>query len=512
MYDESMSDVQEEVRKLREREARLLEITALMSSATDLNQVLDRIVTCLRSVTCSDAGSLYLVENNQTLRFTVTQNDSKDIPFRTFSFPISPNTISGYVAQTGKPLAFDDVYLLDGSQPFTFKSDFDRQIGYRTKSMLTVPMCNRQQKVVGVVQLINKKIGAEEKIQTPLCADRVVIPYDDDDVEFMTILSAQAAIVIERASLYEGIERLLRGFVESSAKSIESRDRTTSGHSQRIAAYMVVLAKRVNKQAEGFWKDIKYTQEQIRELFYSAMLHDIGKIGVREYVLTKANKLSVNRMETLHLRIMLEIMHDRSREAEWMETWEFLKTVNIPGFLDDEKYNRLMDISRRPVRDLHGVARPLLDPMELENLAVRRGNLTDSERKEIESHVVHSSEILKKIPWTDNLLRVPMIAGSHHEKLNGKGYPLGLTKDEIPFEGRMLAVADVFEALTAMDRPYKPAMPIPKAYEILRADARAGGLQPEIVEFFIEQKIADVISDELRKSFTLNSEEILALE
>jgi HD-GYP domain-containing protein (c-di-GMP phosphodiesterase class II) len=507
-----MESVHDEVHRLRQRERQLVEITSMLSVVTDTTTLLEKIMTSLRLATLSDAGSLYIVEGESTLRFSVAQNDSRDIPFKAFTLPISPNTIAGYVAQSGEILCFDDVYAINNERPFQFKADFDRQFGYRTRSMLCVPMRNQQQKIVGVVQLINKKRAVEDRIREVADADRVVLSYTPNDIEFLEILASQAAIIIERAALYEGIERLLRGFVESSAASIESRDKITAGHSQRIAAYIVAMAKRINKQTEGFWKDITYSNEEIRELFYAAMLHDIGKIGVREHVLMKENKLTNDRMEMIRLRIEVGIMQDREHEAEWREIWEFLKGVNIPGFLDDDRFNRLQEIAKREVIDSQGVAHPLLDAFELENLSVRRGNLTDAERKEIESHVVHSAEILQVIPWTDNLKRVPVIAGSHHEKLNGKGYPQGLTKDEIPFEGRMLAVLDVFEALTAMDRPYKPAMPIAKAIEILRAEAKFGGLQSEIVEFFVQEKIHDVIPEDQRRHFTLTSEEILALE
>lgn len=496
---------------LRMRQRQLVEITAMLTSETDMSRLLEKIVTSLRHVTNSDAGSLYIVEGGDHLRFSVAQNASKEIPFKSFTLPISPTTIAGYVAQSGEPIAFPDVYHIDPHLPFEFKADFDRQFGYRTKSMVAVPLRNRDLEVVGVVQLINKKSSPHARIHDEASADAVVQPYTDADIEFLNMLAAQAAIIVERAALYDGIERLLRGFVESSAKSIESRDKTTAGHSQRIAAYTVVMARRINHCDEGFWKDIRYTDDEIRELFYAAMLHDIGKIGVREYVLTKANKLTDDRMETVRLRIELEIARRPQRAEELRGAWEFLKIVNIPGFLDDAKFARLQEVGAILIADAEGAERPLLDAFELENLSVRKGNLTDQERKEMEGHVVHSAEILKKIPWTDDLKRVPQIAGSHHEKPNGKGYPQGLPKDQIPFEGRLLAVIDVFEALTAMDRPYKPAMPIPKALEILKKEAEFGGLQQEMVDFFIDHKVYEIITDDQRRNFTLTADEILAL-
>lgn len=503
--------IEDELERYRGREQRLVEMMGLLSHKISLNDLLDRLVRTLREATVSDAGSIYLVEEYETLRFAVAQTDSCEIPFTSFTIPISDSTIAGYVAKTGETLRFADVYAIDASYPFHFNADFDKKFGYRTRSMIAAPLKNQKNEIIGVVQLINRKTAWEERVRSPEDADRCVLPYTNYDEDFLNILAAAAAIAIERASLYEGIERLLRGIVESSAASIESRDKTTAGHSQRIAAYMVVLAKRIDKCQEGFWKDVHFDRDQIREVFYAAMLHDIGKIGVREHVLTKANKLSDDRLETIRLRIELQKMREPERAEEWDEIFRFISEVNIPGFLEDERYERLKEIAGIPIV-VAGQTRPLLDDFEFENLSVRKGNLTEAERKEIESHVAHSLEILKRIPWTDDLKNVPIIAGTHHEKLNGKGYPSGLRKEEIPLEGRMLAVVDIFEALTAMDRPYKRAMPVEKALEILRTEAKFGGLQSEIVEFFIEKKVYEVISDELRKNFTLTSEEILALE
>ncbi len=500
-----------EIARLEDREKKLIEITAMLSSVCDLSTLLEKIVESLRAATHSDAGSLYIVENEDTLLFSVAQNDSKEIPFKAFKLPISPKNIAGYVAQSGTLIRFEDVYQIDESHPFRFNADFDRTFGYRTKSMVAVPMRNRQGRIVGVVQLINRKKDFATRLDSPDDVERSTEPYSDEDVEFLEILASQAAIAIERQSLYEGIERLLRGFVESSAKSIESRDKVTGGHSQRIAAYMVVLAKRMTRAEEGPLKDVAFSPEQVRELLIAAMLHDIGKIGVREHVLNKQNKLTDDRMETIRLRIEIAALCEPETRASWEEAWTFLKEVNIPGFLDDDRHTRLQEVAKREAPDGRGGRRPLLDEFELENLAVRRGNLTDAERKMIESHVFHSEKILSAIPWTENLRQVPLIAGTHHEKMNGKGYPKGLAGEEIPIGGRMLAVVDVFEALTAQDRPYKRAMPVERALEILRSDAKAGALDTAIVEFFIGNRCYEVVTDEMRKGFALSAEEILAL-
>lgn len=507
-----MKELLGEIAKLREREQRLIELTNLLVGEIELDELLDRVVTGLRSVTDSDGGSLYLAENKTELRFAVAQNDSKDIPFSTFKIPIDHNSIAGYAAATGETLRFDDVYQIEPSQPFQFSSSFDERFDYRTMSMLVVPLQTRNGKTVGVVQLINKKKDPSAKLSDSSTAAEQIVSYSQEDADFLNIVACQAALAIERAQLYDGIEKLLRGMVEASAASIESRDKTTAGHSQRIAGYTVAFAKRINKCNEGFFKGIHFTDDQIRELFYAAMLHDVGKIGVRENVLTKANKLSNDRLETIHLRIGMQIIREPEKKECWENIWNFIKEINIPGFLPDDKLEKLTEYRQIIVTDHEGEDRPLLDDFEFENLSVRKGNLTAAERIEIESHVAHSLSILNQIPWTDDLKRVPIIAGTHHERLSGKGYPNGLTKDEIPFEGRMLAVVDVFEALTAMDRPYKPAMPIDKAIEILGFEVKGGGLQKEIVDFFVDNKVYEVISDKQRQNFTMTSDELMALE
>jgi len=503
---------QKEIASLKSRDKLLLEITSLLTSAKSLDSLLETIVSSLCNVTNSDAGSLYILEGKEKLKFAVALNKSKSIPFKSFTLKISKENIAGYVVLTGAPISFDDVYLIPADSPYKFNSEFDKKFNYKTKSMVTIPMKNRIGKVVGVVQLINKKRDSSILLNSVKDTEQNVISFSEADIEFITLLASQAAIAIERQSLYDGIERLLRGIVESSAKSIESRDKVTGGHSQRIAAYMVVLAKRISKCNEGIFKDKHFSSEEIKELFIAAMLHDIGKIGVREYLLNKQNKLTDNRMKVIRKRIEMQIMHEPSRKEEWEENMKFIKEINTPTYLDDARFKKLMELKEVKVKNYKNEDEPLLMDFELENLSIRKGNLTEAERKQIEMHVAHSESILSTIPWTEDLSKVPLIAGTHHEKLNGKGYPKGLKGNEIPFGGKMLAVVDIFEALTALDRPYKRAMSIEKALEIIRVEAKNGALDSDIIEFFIHYKCYDVITDEMRKKFTLTAEEILALE
>lgn len=487
---------------------RLCEIGKAIAAETDLDTLLDKIVTGARELSQSDAASLYIVEKEaeeKKLRFAVTQNATVSVPFKAFTMPISTSTMSGYVAATGMALRIPDVYTLPEGVPYAFSDAFDKKIGYRTKSMLVVPMENRGGETVGVLQLINKMDGAG------------VIPYDDDDVDILSALAAQAGILIERAALYRSIERLLRGFVEAAAQAIESRDKTTSGHSKRIATYMVVLAKRMTKASDGPFALVRFTHDEIREIFYASLLHDIGKIGVREHVLLKADKVSPSKLESIQGRFYYLIEKarqagDEAAMASLAEDLAYIEKINKPGFLKDEDIARIDRIAKIPFTTPAGATRDLLNAEEHESFCVRKGNLTEAERKEIESHVWHSIEFLKRIPWTPDLSRVTEIAGSHHEKLNGKGYPFGLTGEKIPFEGKMMCIIDIFEALTALDRPYKPPMPVEKAIDILRMDAKAGALDPEILEYFVKERVWEVIPDEQRRTFTLTGDEILALE
>lgn len=492
------------------REAKeLARIASRLAGAEDLGTLLESIMTGARSLSGAEAGTLYLVEEgdagDRVLRFSVAQNAAVEAPFQTFTLPITRTSIAGYVAATGAPLRIEDVYRLPEGVPYSFSDAFDKRIGYRTRSMLVVPMTDREGGVVGVIQLINKKALGE------------VVPFDDDDVDLLSALAAEAGILVERAALYEKIERLLRGFVEAASSAIESRDHVTAGHSRRIASYMVVLAKRMTKSKEPPFADVSFTEEEIRQIFYASLLHDVGKIGVREDVLLKADKVAPAVMDAIRSRFFLLVERARAagREDEakaLLDDLAFLAKVNKAGFLTDEDASRVRRIAARTYETAEGRSLPLLTEKERTNLEVRRGNLTDEERKEIERHVLHSIEFLERIPWTPDLARVVEIAGTHHEKLDGSGYPYGLKADQIPLEGKMMAIVDIFEALTAMDRPYKPAVPIEKAIAILRSEVERGRLDGDILDFFVKERVWEAIDEDQRRNFTLTGDEILALE
>ncbi|HEX9104873.1 MAG TPA: HD domain-containing phosphohydrolase, partial [Polyangia bacterium] len=397
---------------------------------------------------------------------------------------------------------------------------FDLSSGYQTRSMLTVPMINQRDEVIGVIQLINRrKEGAPPRLKAPIDFDEWVVPFDKRDEELTTTLAAQAGISLENTLLYEDIRRLFEGFVNASVTAIESRDPTTSGHSQRVATLTTGLAEMVDR-ADGPYQTIHFTPDHIKEIEYAALLHDFGKVGVREKVLVKAKKLYDDERETLlqrfdYVRKWIEadstkqkleaILRDgpaaierhlgaldaeeKRRLAEVDDFIAFILKANEPTVMAEGSFERLAEIAQHRYVDPRGEPRPFLTPSEMDALKLPRGSLTAQERLEIESHVVHTYNFLENIPWGRRLGRIPTIAGSHHEKLDGSGYPRGLRGDEIRIESRMMTIADIFDALTASDRPYKKAVPLDKALDILGYEVKDGKCDKELLRIFVESQV-----------------------
>ncbi|MEO7454808.1 MAG: HD domain-containing phosphohydrolase, partial [Gemmatimonadaceae bacterium] len=516
-----------------DRARELGELTAIgvaLSTERDLHTLLELILTQARRLTNSDAGSLYLVEKDESgaparLRFAMSQNYSHPgLPFRTFTVPIDHHSLSGYAASTGEPLVIGDVYLLPDDVSYKQNRSFDEKFGYRTKSMLVLPMKSHRDEVVGVLQLINRKRSSDTRLASAEVVDREVLTYDDRGVELTTALASQAAVAIENGKLYEDIERLFEGFVTAAVTAIESRDPTTSGHSARVAALTVGLAEVVDRVNDGPYRETVFTREQLRELRYAGLLHDFGKVGVREQVLVKQKKLYGPDLEIIRHRFgyLLQradvefereradhllasgreryeeslVKMERDREGRRSELLRFLDsivTANEPTILPEGSFELLKDINKRTYVDFDGRERPLLEDHELQFLMIRKGNLDDEERREIESHVTHTYRFLEQIPWTRELRNIPQIAYGHHEKLNGRGYPNRVTGESIPVQTRMMTIADIYDALTATDRPYKRAVPTERALAILEMEAKEGMLDRPLLEAFIGAKVFDVL-------------------
>lgn len=501
-----------EVVKYRKQKQQLLKVGTALSYNHDLNDLLELILIESMEVVKADAASIYIREKTgadrhltDTLQFKVAMNNSVKLKnIKEFSVNIDENRIAGYVALKARTLNIDDVYNLAHDVPYRYNSDFDKAIGYHIKSMLTIPLKNIDDVVVGVIQLINKKRNFDTKLLSTEIVNKEVMPFTYSDEEFLQSIASLAAVSIERTQLYEDIENIFEGFLESSAAAIDERDKVTSGHSKRVMGYAVAFAEAVNKDKSGVYKEINFDKKRLKQFKFAALLHDIGKIGVPEALLNKENRLDSGSMEALKTRFEREktrIMYLPEGDADnWHSNEElekdlaFLEEVNKAGFIDDEKYENLKKLTQKNFLTSQGKAEPVIKPREFEALSVRKGNLTAEERRLINSHAAATRRILSKVPWTDDMKNLPIIACLHHEKLDGSGYPDGLFEDEIPFESKILAVIDIFDALVAQDRPYKPAMPMDKAISILRSEVKADHIDQDIVEFFIAENIFNLFN------------------
>lgn len=498
-----------EIVKYRKQNRQLIDVATSLGAGEDLAALLERILSGCRELVCADAGSIYVREKDapggiftRELRFKISQNDSVSMSdkAREFVLAIDTNTIAGYVAHTGKPLVIDDVYELHSSVPYRFGRDYDTRFGYRMKSMLTVPLMNLASEVVGVLQLMNKKDSWDVRLSCAAIVDAHVVPFSYSDQDIILSVAALAAVSIERIQLYDSIQTLFEGFLSSSIAAIDERDRVTSGHSRRVMGYAMAFVDAVNQCSDGPFGDVVFTPERKRQFKFAALLHDIGKIGVPESVLTKEFRLGSGDMLALMARldyIRLFLLSDKlSNGAICWESVEeleddrsFLRKVNQSGFLDDNDLGRLTSLREKTYDDLNGETMPVLTDEEWTRLSVRKGNLTEAERNLINSHASSTRRILSKIPWGRQLSEISEIACHHHEKMNGTGYPDGLVGDQILLESRILAVIDIYEALVAQDRPYKPAMEPSRAIEILVSEASAGHLDENVVSFFVDKKV-----------------------
>ena len=516
-YHQSVSEqvkgIVNEILKYRKQKHQLVELSTALSKHHELDTLLSLILNKSCDIMNADAGSIYIRERQgpgrpftNKLRFKVSHNYSVEfITSEEFTIDIDKNRIAGYVAATGENLNIKDAYKLDDSVPYKFSKDFDERFNYRMKSMLTVPLNNIEGEVVGILQLMNKKKDPSVKLTSPEIVLKTVLNFSYSDEIFLQSIGALAAVSIERTQLYESIEHIFEGFLSSSIAAIDERDRVTSGHSRRVMGYVMAFIEAINKCNEGVFKSMFFPDDQKRQFKFAALLHDIGKIGVPEGLLTKEHRLPkgefaavLSRFDTIRFQL---ISNKTDKKLSWSSLEEveddrlLLERINKSGFLSDEDFKQLLLLKEKYYTNSYGEEVPLLTEEEFEALSVRRGNLTDEERDIINSHAISSQRILSKISWTPDLERIPDIAAHHHERLDGTGYPDGFKKEQIQVEEKILSVVDVYDAIVAQDRPYKRAMPPLKAIDILRAEAAAGRLDPDVVDFFITKDIYKTFSE-----------------
>lgn len=526
----------------------LLAIGTALSSSNNLDELLHLILSKSREITCSDAGSVYLIDRHDgpaKLLFKVAQNDSlPDNPFKEFAMPLTRKSLAGYVALTGESLNLSDAYNLSEGVPYQLDRSFDTTMPYRTCSVLVLPMQDQDGEIIGVLQLINRKVKPDIVLTTEN-ALQVTQPYSEWEERIVRSLASQAAISIERNQLQESIENLFEGFVRASVQIIEARDPTTSGHSERVAELTVRLSQEASSETSGPLRSVYFSDRQIQEVRYAALLHDFGKVGIPEAIIGKQKKLYPNQLEIIrhrfglarrtlemecaqnkfkyliehpnhkhqndasgcsHCQKLEQFDNQLTQTLEVLEQyWELIRELNEPDVIvtrefhafSEETVAHLSALSQYSYRDVDGVAKPLITEEEMAQLLIPRGTLTSQERLAIEAHVTHTYHFLKRIPWTKHLKDVATIAYGHHEKLDGSGYPQGLKEGEIPIQTQILTIADIYDALTASDRPYKRRLPVNTVLKILRHEAAKNKINSDLVDLFEQRQVFTVLGHTL---------------
>jgi HD-GYP domain-containing protein (c-di-GMP phosphodiesterase class II) len=484
-------------------------IGASLSAERDINRLLEAILTAAKSITRADGGTLYRVTEERTLRFEIVRTSSlkyylggtsgNPVPF----YPIQlykdggPNhsMVAAHAALTGKTVNIADAYTADGFD-FTGTRAFDAKTGYRSKSFLTVPMRNHEREAIGVLQLINAQDLKSGEI----------VPFSASDQRLAESLASQAAIALTNRMLINQLEELFESFINLINSAIDEKSPYTGGHCQRVPVLTMLLAEAVNDTREGPLSDFQMTEKDRYELKIAGLLHDCGKVTTPVHVVDKATKLETiydrihlidTRFEVLKrdleiagLRNEIDAKQLRDRLRELEDNRRFLHACNIGGErMSEADIERVRRIAATRWRDVSGHEANFLTDDEVKNLTIRSGTLTAEERKIINHHIVATIKMLEALPWPKHLTKVPEYAGGHHERMDGKGYPKGLKRDEMSVQARCMGIADIFEALTARDRPYKKGKTLSESLEILGRMKLNNHVDPDLFDIFVRKKV-----------------------
>ncbi len=468
----------------------LVAIGVSLSAENSLSRLLDMIVFHARKLTRADGGTLYLLHDGR-LRFTLIQNATLGIRLggegdrRIDLEPVElkKDNVCAYAAILGKTVTIEDVYE---SKEFDFSGPrkYDAITGYRSRSMLVVPMKNHLGAVTGVLQLVN----AMEQ------GTREVTPFDGESVALVEAMASMAAVAIEKTKLLEDTRALFNSVIEVLGVAMDAKSHYTGNHIQKVAKLNIEIARAIHDDTEVF-PDIRFTDNELEEIRLAGWLHDIGKVTTPEWVMDKDTKLKVV-LDRIHLiedrftRAAEELKKTDGAAAErLLADLQFIREKNRPvEDMRDDDIRRLREIASRCL-PVAGREERLLTDDELRNLVIRRGSLTEEEIDKVKEHAVWTARMLEKLSFPDHLKNVALYAVQHHEKLNGQGYPQGVGADRIPFPSRILAIADLYEALSARDRPYKERMPYEQTIGILRKQAANGDIDGKILEFLVERDI-----------------------
>lgn len=499
----------------------LHEIGVALSCERDLSRLLEKILLAAKTITRADGGTLYLLtDDKRRLRFEIIRTDTlkiayggstgqpitnqfQDLPLYTEDGSPNNHLVAAYSANTGSTVNIPDAYMADGFD-FSGTRGFDRRTGYRSQSFLSVPMKNHEGRLIGVLQLLNAMDPGTGKVGVFSAADQ----------RLAESLASQAAVALTNRQLLQQLEDLFESFIRLINMAIDEKSPYTGGHCQRVPELAMMLAEAVNRTVEGPLASVELSEKDMHELRIAALLHDCGKVTTPVHVVDKATKL-----ETLCDRIRwvdtrFEVIKRDAEVRKWRaiaegtppalagEEYEafraqcdadrdFLRRVNVGGErMSDADVDRVRRIGAAyRWRGPGGEDEPLLSENEVENLTILAGTLTQGEREVINHHIVSTIRMLEQLPWPDNLRKVPEYAGGHHERMDGKGYPKGLKRDQMSLPARLMGIADIFEALTAHDRPYKKAMTLSKALAIMENMMKTGHIDAELYDVFIKQQV-----------------------
>lgn len=518
--NELLNSVLSEVKTFTEKQfdhiKTLNEIGIALSAENDLNRLLDMILHQAKKFTNSDGGTLYLKSDDEkNLYFKVVETNSLGIkmggtggditwpPLKLYDEDGKQNSqmVATYCALTGEVINIEDVYHVKGFN-FEGTKKFDAGTGYRSKSMLVIPMKNYENEIIGVLQLINRLNKNGDSVE-----------YSKEDKDLTLSLASQAAVAITNTKLVKDLEEFLNAVISTIASAIDEKSPYTGGHIRRVAKIALMVAEAINRDTDGKFKDISYDEDELKEIKIAAWMHDMGKITTPEYVMDKATKLETvydrienikTKFEILKRDIEVEFLNVKIRAMEQNkiddidgieeaykeritkleDDFKFIEVCNVGGeFMADGKIARVKEIAKEKIV-INGENINLLSDDEVENLSIRKGTLTDDERDIIQNHATLTLKMLNNLPFPKKLRKVPDIAGNHHEKLNGKGYPRGLDARDLSLESRILALADIFEALTAPDRPYKDAKKLSEVERIIGFMIKDSELDEDLVKFF----------------------------
>ena len=499
----------------------LNEVGAALSSERDINKLLETILIAAKSITHADGGTLYRLIDGK-LKFEIVLNDSlkivmggtsgEAIPF--YPIPLhqpdgaeNNSMVAAYAALHDETVSIADAYTAEGFD-FSGTRNFDKKTGYRSTSFLTIPMKNHESEIIGVLQLLNAQDEAGK-----------VVPFTVEDQRLAESLASQAAIALTNRMLITQLEMLFESLIELINTAIDEKSPYTGGHCERVPALTMMLADAAAMTKSGPLADFKMTEKDRYELKIAGLLHDCGKITTPVHVVDKATKLETifdrvhlvtQRFEILKrdaeiamLRARVETLETGDEDAgkhaqqdfasriqQLNDDVEFIKRMNIGGErMKPEDQARINGIAAYAYQSEPGTSVPFLSQDERDNLNIPYGTLMPAERKIINHHIEATINMLEALPWPRHLKNVPEYAGGHHERMDGKGYPRGLTRDQMSIQARIMGIADIFEALTAKDRPYKKGKTLSDSLHILGNLKLNGHIDPELFDVFVREKV-----------------------